>query len=125
STGSGIGIGGSSSDGNVIQGNFVGTDATGTAALGNLSNGISLSDVPNTIIGGTTAADRNVISGNGAPNTWLAGIAVNGSGTTGTVIQGNYIGTDVTGLNVVAGYSIMGISVNAHAPGTLIGGTAP
>jgi len=58
-------------DGNVIQGNYIGVDATGTAALGNgvLSEGgypgITLSGASNTTIGGTVAGAGNVIANNG------------------------------------------------------------
>src|SRR5262245_54496371 len=50
--------------GNAVQGNFIGTDATGTLALGN-SGGVSISsNTSNNTVGGTTPAARNVISGN-------------------------------------------------------------
>src|SRR5262249_34743716 len=52
------------SSNNTIQGNYIGTDATGTAALGNSSAGIFIQDSTNTTIGGTDASVRNVISGN-------------------------------------------------------------
>src|SRR5713226_3900676 len=51
------------SSGNVIAGNYIGTDITGTIAMANAKDGIEI-DGPNNIIGGTTAAARNVISGN-------------------------------------------------------------
>ena len=73
--------------GNVIQGNFIGTDATGTVALNASGEGITVRGAINTIIGGTTPAARNIISGNGR------GISVDG-GTTNLLIQGNYIGTN-------------------------------
>jgi hypothetical protein len=74
---------------NVIQGNFIGTDVSGTAALGNQGSGIYLNDGNQTVIGGSTAAARNVISGNG-----FDGVSIGGSGTR---VEGNFIGTDVTG----------------------------
>ncbi|MBK9513832.1 MAG: hypothetical protein IPO05_09455 [Flavobacteriales bacterium] len=50
----------------VIAGNYIGTNAAGTAASPNDMHGVSIeSDAENNIIGGTTAADRNVLSGNG------------------------------------------------------------
>ena len=67
-----------------IAGNYLGTDASGTVDRGNGNHGIVISGGTSTI-GGTTPADRNVISGND-----LSGIANLGSVT----IQGNYIGTD-------------------------------
>jgi CSLREA domain-containing protein len=74
------------SNNNTIQGNFLGTDATGTARMNN-GFGIKVTGATN-LIGGTTAGSGNLISGNGT-GLWLAG-------PTNTV-QGNYIGTDVTG----------------------------
>src|SRR5262249_23105653 len=93
-------IGGSN---NTVQGNLIGTDVTGTRALGNgrfngTYGGLYLYQEHNAVIGGTAPGAGNVISGNG-----LDGLALGQNGitldqfTTGTVIQGNYIGTDVTG----------------------------
>ena len=77
-----------SSAGNQIVGNFIGTDAAGTADLGNTLAGIAVNGANNTI-GGPTAADRNVISGNDGPGLGLA--------ASGNVVQGNAIGTDASG----------------------------
>ena len=49
--------------GNVVEGNFIGTDPTGTLARPNGSGGIRVFSSGNRI-GGLTAAARNVISGN-------------------------------------------------------------
>ena len=73
--------------GAVIVGNHIGLDATGLLDRGNGDLGIHL--LSGSTIGGTTAADRNVISGNNG------GIFVDGSD--GNTVIGNYIGTDVTG----------------------------
>jgi hypothetical protein len=89
---------------NLIEGNFIGTDITGNNALGN-SAGIDLRD-SNNVVGGTTAAARNVI---GANNT---GIRV--SSSTGNSIQGNFIGTDVTGTIALGGVG-NGIEITAAA----------
>ena len=86
---SGVVIEGGASDGNVVQGNLVGTDATGTFAIQNNAYGITIWGGPdNNTIGGTTAAERNVISG----NKW-EGVSISGSATTGNTVSGNYIGT--------------------------------
>ena len=75
---------------NAIQGNFIGTDVTGTTDLGNGAHGVLLLRATDSIVGGTEATSRNVISGND-----YSGIQVqDGSANT---IQGNLIGTDVTG----------------------------
>jgi titin len=100
-----------------IQQNFIGTDATGMQPLGNGGLGIRLQAADDTLIGGTAPGAGNVISGNG-----LSGIRI-GHGSAGTVVQGNYIGTDVTGLHGL-GNSHRGITISA-ASNNVIGGTMP
>ncbi len=76
-------------NGNLVQGNFIGTDVNGTAVLGNFGAGVEVSASNNTV-GGTTPTARNLISGNGEN-----GVSVSFPG--GNLIQGNFIGTDVSG----------------------------
>lgn len=78
---------------NTVQGNLIGTNAAGTAAVPNAENGVQIDFAPGNLIGGTAAAARNVISGNGAN-----GVELLFDGTVGNSIQGNLIGTDVNGL---------------------------
>ena len=85
--GSGVQLLGATSTGNVVRGNRIGTNAAGTAAVANGAVGV-LDAANTTTIGGTTAADRNIISGN------VFGVHLAGSNS---VLRGNYIGTDVTG----------------------------
>jgi uncharacterized repeat protein (TIGR01451 family) len=119
-------ISGSTNDGiqmvtsaNVIQGNFIGTDASGTKAIGNLF-GI-LCGGPNNVIGGTTAGAGNVISGNK-----IEGISINGGPASGNVVQGNDIGTDPTGkLPVGNGRFAMEVGSSGGVQmNNTIGGTA-
>jgi hypothetical protein len=107
----GIAVGGI---GNVVQGNFIGTDATGTQALGNSGIGIEVG-APRNIIGGTVPGAGNLISGNG-----IDGVGIGGDGN---VVEGNKIGTDVTGTRAL-GNGRSGVFVDT-AVGTVIGGTAP
>ncbi len=79
-----------------IQGNYIGTDATGNVDLGNGLNGVRLRSA-NNVIGGGNVATRNVISGNGA-----AGVVINGAMATGNQLLGNYIGTNATGAASLA-----------------------
>jgi CSLREA domain-containing protein len=73
-----------------IQNNYIGTDATGTAAIGN-SNGIEASpSTTNVIIGGSPYGEGNLISGNDNAGVVLAD---------NIKVRGNYIGTDNSGLN--------------------------
>jgi hypothetical protein len=99
-----------------VQGNYIGTDVTGTKALGGSGAGINIFS-SNHIIGGVADAARNVISGNSI------GIQVGGffSGTTGIVIQGNYIGLNAAGTGAVPNTQ-QGIAVTDAASAT-IGGT--
>ena len=79
-----------SSTGNVVQGNFIGTDKTGTMRLSNAS-GILLAGAGGNSIGGTGAGEGNLISGNLSD-----GILFQGLGSA-NFVRGNLIGTDVTG----------------------------
>jgi titin len=95
--GDGIRIIGRQTTANLIQGNYIGTDVSGTQAVANREFGIFINDAPNNTIGGTTAAARNLVSGNGSSDGGGAGVAIWSNGSTGNVVQGNYVGTDVTG----------------------------
>jgi hypothetical protein len=103
--------------GSVVQGNLIGTDVTGTRTLGNY---VGIAAAVPCLIGGTCAADRNVISGND-----YVGIIVDGPG--GAVIQGNYVGTDITGTQALNPYRQNGISCADGGGNTsaTIGGTDP
>jgi parallel beta-helix repeat protein len=103
---------------NLIQGNFIGTDSTGLLARPNRYNGIQLSGGATfNTIGGTAAAARNVISGNGASGIWITD-----AGTHANVVQGNLVGTDETGLLALPNKTI-GIAVDNFTYGNTIGGT--
>ncbi len=104
-------------DGLVIQGNLVGTDVTGTLALSNTGQGILITRASNATIGGTSAAARNVVSGNSAN-----GLEIDGNPSTNVVVAGNYIGADVTG-SAPLGNSVWGISLDSNH--VTIGGSAP
>src|SRR5438128_863891 len=81
--------------GNVVVGNYLGTNAAGTAATANGNAGVGISSSNNTI-GGTTAADRNVISGNTA-----YGVEISG-GASNNIVLGNYVGVDASGSSAIA-----------------------
>ncbi|MBI5383588.1 MAG: HYR domain-containing protein, partial [Verrucomicrobia bacterium] len=111
-SGNGIGLDLRSS-GTLVRGNFIGTDVTGTVALGN-GCGIYMADasVSNTI-GGTAPGAGNVISGNATiPCGWCGGILLNGPGAIGNRIQGNLIGTDVTGIHPLGNGNSSGVNIN-------------
>ena len=100
--------------GNVVQGNLIGSEVTGTAALGNFQNGVVINDSPGNTIGGSVPGAGNVISGNGA-----YGVAVSLTAATDNVIQGNWIGTDVSG-SAALGNRFTGVLLAAN--NTLLGG---
>jgi hypothetical protein len=105
------------SNGNTIDGNFIGTNSAGTAALPNGSDGAGAvivgGESSNTIIGGTTPAARNLISGN-------VGEGVFVQLGTGNTVQGNLIGTDVTGTMALGNTDRGVLTTGANS---LIGGT--
>ena len=105
------------SDNHLIVGNYIGTDATGTVDLGNTDIGIWIGTSSNNTIGGTTAADRNVIAGNNS-----GGILVD-AGSNSNLIQGNYIGIGSDG-NTALGNSGHGIRMRNGTDFNTVGGTA-
>ena len=107
---------------NVVVGNYIGTDVTGTLDLNDIGGGVYVGGGPNNTVGGTAAGSRNVIAGNGSD---YVGADVGIIGVTNCLVQGNYIGTDPTGQAGV-GTSPSGTSVglDAGAANNTIGGTA-
>jgi titin len=101
---------------NTVEGNLIGTSASGTTALGNSNNGINLVNAPGNQVGGSSIAARNVISGNGG-----SGVYLSGSATTGNLVQGNYIGTGTNGSLAIPNTGD-GVTVDG-APANTIGGT--
>ena len=97
-----------------VQGNYIGTNADGTIAIPNLGHGV-LMNAGGQIVGGAVAGAGNLISGNGED-----GISL---GSPGHTIQGNLIGTDVSGTLALPNQSD-GIETS-RADRTLIGGTTP
>lgn len=106
---------------NKIQGNFIGTNAAGNAALPNLRHGVSVSGGRTTLIGGfgnDIPNARNVISGNGGD-----GIRIQ-LGAMQNRVSGNYIGTQADGASAL-GNAAKGIAVGVTAANNIIGGTEP
>jgi CSLREA domain-containing protein len=127
-------------DGNntVVQGNYLGTNAAGTAAIGSLATGIDMEIGTGVTIGGTASGAGNVINATGN------GIAIGGvqfNAAANTTVQGNLIGMDATGtiafyalfngiqigqsINTTIGGSTPGAGnvINARANGIFVGGT--
>jgi hypothetical protein len=108
--------------GNLIAGNFIGTDPTGAHALGNTGDGVDLLAFAsgNTVGGlrtGPTLGPGNVISGNTGN-----GIGI-GQGNHGNALQGNLIGTELDGFAPL-GNGGSGVAVGGSSTGDTIGGAA-
>src|SRR6185436_5119975 len=111
----GIWFFGASGSNNVVQGNLIGTDATGNATIGNSSSGMRV-ESPANLIGGGAAGAGNVISGNALIGIWLLN-----STAAGNLIQGNLIGTAISGTSALGNVN-EGISITDGA-NNRIGGT--
>ncbi len=96
---------------NVVQGNFIGTDRTGTRAIGNTDRALVINQNASTaLIGGEDPGAGNVISGN-----LDRGITLDGSNNR---VQGNRIGTTVTGQPL--GNARTGVEIGGS--GNIVGG---
>ena len=109
-------------DGNVVEGNFIGTNLSGDAGLGNGDSGVLVVRSSGNLIGGTTAETRNLISGNSLGQTFgdRNGVSI-GQGGGNNMVQGNLIGTDVSGGSTI-GNRQNGVFVS-RSDGNVIGGT--
>ena len=117
-TGTGIEISGSNN--HTIQGNWIGLNNTGTAAAANGVKGIYALEQHGNLIGGTTAATRNVISGNAQQGIYFDNVD-------NSTISGNYVGTNAAGTGdvngTVANTSQSGVFLTNGSSGNVVGGT--
>src|SRR5262249_15395646 len=107
------------STGNLVVGNFIGTNDGGTQTLGNLSDGIQIFGSPGNIIGGTAAPARHNISayqGRRGGDTHKS--------APGKLVLGNLIGTDVTGKLNFAN-TVDGVLIEFQANNNTVGGLTP
>ncbi len=118
--------------GNLVAGNYIGLDVSGTVALGNGfdqpgglfgggDEGLKIDNSAGNLIGGPTAAARNVVAGN-----QVDGVEVVGPGSTGNIIQGNFVGTSAAGTvalgNVFSGVAVFGGAMGNVVENNLISG---
>ena len=115
----GVVISGAGTTGNTVKGNYIGTNAAGTAIIPDTARGVVIAGgAQNNTIGGSSAAERNVISGNG-----IRRGTSSDAGTSGNTVKGNYIGTNAAGTAAVAnGYGAW--SSEAGAQNNTIGGSS-
>lgn len=119
----GIEIAGQGTDFNRVENNYIGTDVAGTGRVGNGTAGVYILDFAawNTV-GGPTTAHLNIISNNNW-GAWGCGVDID-DGAHDNLIEGNYIGTDVTGMadhgNLANGVHILDGSPDNTVQGNLI-----
>jgi hypothetical protein len=101
--------------GNIVAGNYIGTDLNGTAAVPNGGSGIYVNNASDNSVGGGTAAQGNTISGNRG-----RGMSVLGPGAAGNLVRHNLIGTQVDGTSALGNRS-HGIAFDAGASDNAIG----
>ena len=131
------GVGIQNASGNAVQGNFIGTDVTGTVGIGNNPLHTQFDDVDlldgatNNTIGGVSSVDAhgnlsgfgNLISDSGADGVFLSDFFTAGNPVTGNLVQGNFIGTDVKGTTAL-GNTGNAVQIALGASQNTIGGTA-
>jgi hypothetical protein len=115
------------SSGNTFEGNFIGSDATGTFApiISNFGRdprqtaGVVLEDCQASRIGGQEPGSRNLIAGNE-----YIDVMVTGPGATGNIVEGNLMGMKATGMEALVGSGGYGVYLENGASANLVGGTA-
>ncbi|TXT26914.1 MAG: repeat-containing protein, partial [Planctomycetota bacterium] len=141
--GYGIHIQGSGASNTRIQGNLIGTNASGFEALPNGRDGVFIDNAPDNVVGGTQTGAHNLISGNGGgefsaffnDNKFGSGVRIQGTSATGNKVQGNFIGPNLAGTTNIlivprlgdwrnGGNTGEGVAI-INASGNLIGGASP
>jgi hypothetical protein len=114
----GIDLSVSGTSGNLVEGNLIGTNPAGSAALANEYGVFIDSGASGNTIGGTVSAAGNLISGNA-----FDGVHLEGSGTSGNIIQGNKIGTNANGSAALANGG-SGVEIDNGPNNNTVGGSA-
>ncbi len=99
---------------NIVMGNFIGTNAAGTATIANLGDGVQISDGSTQNMIGTSAGG-NLISGNS-----ITGIRIADAASTGNVVARNQIGTSADGVQPLPN-GANGVLIENGASGNQIG----
>lgn len=109
-------LSGAAAERNIVAGNFIGTDVTGSNALG-AAEGIIISG-PNNLVGGLTDDERNVISGH--MNGYA--VSISGAGATNNRVWGNFVGIDAGGARALTNNVGIGVSSSHNEIGCPGGG---
>jgi CSLREA domain-containing protein len=115
--GSGVEIAGAGATGNKVKGNVIGLAAGGGAALGNGASGVEIDAAINSVIGGNSPVEGNIISANGEH-----GVRIH-NGATGNAVRGNTIGLNEAGA-ADRGNANSGVLLD-NAPDNFVGGINP
>ncbi len=122
-TGNGVLIRDCGTISNTVSGNYIGTNASGTASIGvasDASMGVALGECAQyNVVGGDTPGERNLISGNGLDGVFLAGLD-----TMYNTVSGNYIGTNISGTDAIPN-TFHGVQIRDGASYNTIGGDTP
>lgn len=118
-TGDGVLISGAGAAGNTVDGDLIGICqcGTGPSPLGN-GTGVEInSGAADNLVGGTVAGARNIISSNTTD-----GVLITGDRTTGNIVEGDFLGTAVSGQTPLGNDT--GVEIDSGATANLIGGSA-
>jgi hypothetical protein len=114
----GVWLSDTNTENNEIEGNYLGLNASGTAALPNQLSGVGIyGGAQSNIVGGSVAGAGNVLSGN---NNY--GVEISDPGTSGNVVAGNLVGLDAAGTNAIPNAN-SGLYLQNYATSNIIGGT--
>ena len=113
----GVYISDSGTVGNLVAGDYIGTNAGGSSGLANGTGVYIQNDAAYNTIGGTTAAARDVISGNSGDGVHII------NGASDNLVEGDYIGVSPSGQTGL-GNGFSGVAVFGGATNNTIGGTA-
>jgi hypothetical protein len=129
--GNGVAVTGAGTSGNLVRGNYIGTDQDGLLEAGNGRNGVAITaGASNNAVGGTAPDEGNLISSN-----LRNGVNVAGAGTSNNLVAGNLIGTEITGTanqrvdpDPLVGLQVFanggsGVVIAAGATNNTVGGT--
>ena len=104
------------SDGNVVAGCFIGTNAAGTAVVPGGTRGTYINGSDDFRVGGPAPADRNLIAGHSQFNVSVQ------NGSLDAVVQGNLIGTNAAASALIGGPTLSGLQLGSNTPGAVVRG---